>query len=381
MISSHLASMNFRRTELPSVSWRAAVDALDEWNEVRIWRDPDGIGFIGIGVARVFDSPVFHQNVRRFREFAGEISDVAVPAFVASAFAPQAESAPEWEAFRRCEVVVPRATVAFDGDRASLFLCGSASEIGGLEDRIRTLLASAHHEDASVISSLEFEWGDAQFRARVDAALERLSSSRNLEKVVVARHLAVSAPRSWRTPETLARLSRQYPDCFEFALRRGEATFLGATPERLVRVRDRKATTGALAGSARRGTASDEDRRLAAALLESKKDRDEHDVVTRMITSKLEPLSTSVDAPTTPELMKLSNVQHLFTPIQAELSEGVGIGEVARRLHPTPAVGGMPRAEAQSAIRELEDFDRGLYAGFLGWVNSNGDGDLSVSLR
>ncbi len=381
MKSSHVQEPSFRRTELPSVAWRAAVDALDEWNELRIWHAPDGTGFIGIGAARVFDSPDFHQNVSRFRDFAAAATDLVVPAFAASAFEPRARTASEWSDFRRCEVVVPQATVVVTDTGTELITCSTGGGSGALHQRVRRLLGGTSPAEPTGPSDLEFEWDDETFEARVSAALDRLQSVSRLEKIVVARCLSVAATRAWQTSHTLTRLSRRYPGCFEFALQRGRSAFLGATPERLVRVRDGKASTGALAGSARRGETPEDDQRLARALLESQKDREEHDVVTRMITAKLEPVSTSVDAPDTPELMRLSNVQHLYTPIEATLADDVDIGDIARRLHPTPAVGGMPRDDAREAIGELEDFDRGLYAGFLGWVDSRGDGDLSVSLR
>ena len=383
MKSSHLQQFSIHARALPNVEWRTAVSALSDWNELRLWRDPGGTAFIGVGSARVFDAPVFHHNVGDFREFAREITDRTVPAFVASAFEPGATTAREWSDFRRCEVVVPRATMAFDGEGARLFVCSRGSDAAAFGQSVEDAISSASQADASHEGAgpLDFEWDDASFEARVLAALDRIQSIDIIEKIVVARRLTVTASRPWRVSSMLETLRSRYPACFEFAIRRDDSTFLGATPERLVRVRDGKASTGALAGSARRGDSVDEDARLARALRDSRKDLGEHDVVIRMIVEKLGPISSTVEAAEAPELMTLSNVQHLYTPIEAQLHEDVDIGEVARRLHPTPAVGGLPRAEAASAISELEDFDRGLYAGFVGWIDSDGDGDLSVAIR
>jgi isochorismate synthase len=347
---------------------------------MRIWRAPNAEAFVGLGSARVFDGLDFRDNVRRFRDFATR-AEQAIPAFAASAFDARSESADEWAEFRRCEVVVPTATIAFRGEDVELIVCNDATNSDALLKRVEAALGSSPPGQPTPPTGLDYDWDDPAFEERVAAALDRLQSDESLEKVVVARRLSVSTSRPWRMVSTLDGLRRSYPECFEFAWRRGDSVFLGATPERLVRVRGGRASTGALAGSARRGAERREDERLGQALLHSKKDREEHDVVTRMIVETLDPISSDVRAEEAPELMKLSNVQHLYTRVDAELEHGIGIGEVAGRLHPTPAVGGMPRDAAVAAIGELEDFDRGLYSGFVGWIDSDGDGDLAVAIR
>lgn len=377
----HSTSLELRRIDLPQIEWRAAVGAVDDWGDLRIWRDPDGPGLIGLGEAVAFDEGPLAENIRQFRGLIGRLSDEVVPAFVASRFEPRDAVADEWAAFRKTEVVLARATIIVRTDETSAILCAPPDELAGLEDRVRTHLGSLVYDDAVAPADISFEWEDARFEARVDRVLERLGGADRLRKVVVARRLDIRAEAPWRAISVIESLSHHYPNCFEFMIRRDESTFLGATPERLVRVRDGSAKTGALAGSATRGATREQDALLGERLKRSTKDREEHDLVTRMIVDELAPISREIEVASEPVLRKLSNVQHLFTPIDATLQDGVGLAEVATRLHPTPAVGGMPRDAARAAIREIEDFDRGLYAGFVGWVDSEGDGDVSVAIR
>lgn len=139
--------------------------------------------------------------------------------------------------------------------------------------------------------------------------------------------------------------------------------------------------TEGLAGSTSRGRSAIEDELLANDLLMSSKDREEHQFVVKAIQENLEPLSEKIDHPTNPQIKKLKNVQHLFTPISASIKKGVQIHDLIRELHPTPAVGGFPREDAVSHIHEIEQLDRGWYAAPIGWFNLNGCGEFAVAIR
>ncbi|MCC6415781.1 MAG: isochorismate synthase, partial [Opitutaceae bacterium] len=158
-------------------------------------------------------------------------------------------------------------------------------------------------------------------------------------------------------------------------------SFIGASPERLVRVHGGMLTTEALAGSAPRGSDSAEDERLGAALLASAKDRHEHQLVLDSIVRRLKPLGLQLELSSEPRLRKLANVQHLHTPVRAALPVGVRVLDVLAGLHPTPAVGGVPREAALAGIRQMENFPRGLYAGAIGWIDGHGNGEFFVGLR
>lgn len=219
------------------------------------------------------------------------------------------------------------------------------------------------------------------FEAGVSEALGRIGADR-YEKIVLARAVDVRADRPFQPLETVNRLRERFPacHCFSFANGRG-GSFIGATPERLARVRGGVLETEAIAGSAARGEGAREDARLAAALLASEKDHREHQHVVASIRQRLEALGLTIETAAEPGLVKLANVQHLRTPVRAELENGLHLLDVAAALHPTPAVGGRPREQAVPDIAGLEGFARGLFAGALGGFDHRGEGELVVGIR
>jgi isochorismate synthase len=200
-----------------------------------------------------------------------------------------------------------------------------------------------------------------------------------LGKVVLSRCLSIEASQEFSVPAILNRLHLQFPTAFVFAYAIHGKCFLGASPERLIRVEGLEIESMALAGTARRGATPEEDESLAAALLESGKERAEHSFVTAMLREKLAPICASLEIPGRPELMRLENVQHLLTRVRGCLRERKSVLELVRLLHPTPAVGGYPNAPALQCIRGLETHDRGWYAGPLGSFGA--EGDFAVALR
>ena len=177
-------------------------------------------------------------------------------------------------------------------------------------------------------------------------------------------------------------LRQRFPDCYSFSFANGRGqSFIGASPERLVRVSKGVLETEALAGSIRRGAGASEDAALAAVLRGSEKDlREQRDVLDDIV-ARLTPLGLELEFLPEPQLRRLANVQHLHTPVRAALPETVRLLDVLAALHPTSAVGGSPREAAVRCIRELEGFPRGLYAGALGWLNARGGGEFFVGIR
>lgn len=195
-------------------------------------------------------------------------------------------------------------------------------------------------------------------------------------KVVLARRAEVTQQTPFSSVQVLTKLIQDFPTCTIFALKHGDATFLGATPERLLRRSGARVTTEALAGSSL--TIQDD---AAQLLLRSEKDLDEHRVVVDQIRSALEPYCTRLNMPETPGIRRLRHVLHLHTPIEGWLEKGVHVLELVEALHPTPAVGGVPSREALSLIRALEPVSRGWYAGPVGFFDASGDGEFWVALR
>ena len=202
-----------------------------------------------------------------------------------------------------------------------------------------------------------------------------------LDKVVLARRVGLRSPLELDPLNALRRLAAAGPESTTFAFVRGGVTFLGATPERLATTLGRAFRTVAIAGSAPRGTDAAEDSRLAAALLASDKDREEHAVVVAMLRDHLRPLVERLEVAPEPAILALRDVQHLLTPIEGTLRERTGLLALGARLHPTPAVAGQPREAALELIAEHEGFERGWYAGPVGWLGADDDGELMVALR
>jgi salicylate biosynthesis isochorismate synthase/menaquinone-specific isochorismate synthase len=228
--------------------------------------------------------------------------------------------------------------------------------------RVASALPPSHYEDA------------------VARAVERIRAGR-LEKVVLAREVEVHAPTDHDPAAILGVLREGFGSCYVFAVGRGDATFIAASPELLVRRDGQRASTVALAGSARRSADPAVDDHLGEQLLRSDKDRQENAIVARRIARTLNSRALWVTAAPEPVLIRVANIQHLARPIRAQLAEPIGATALAGLLHPTPAVGGEPFAVARELIPALEGLDRGWYAGAVGWTDLAGDGEFCVGLR
>ena len=218
------------------------------------------------------------------------------------------------------------------------------------------------------------------YEEAVARAVEHIRAG-ELSKVVLAREVRAEAPRAYDPAALFGALRELFPSCYCFCVGTPEAAFIGASPELLVRRRGAGAQTVALAGSTRRSADPAVDDHLGEQLSRSAKNRSEHDIVVRRIERALRPHSVWVEAVREPVLIKVANIQHLATPIHAQLADPRSAVELAGMLHPTPAVGGEPGPEAEAAIPELEDLDRGWYAGPVGWMDAVEDGEFCVALR
>jgi menaquinone-specific isochorismate synthase len=221
-------------------------------------------------------------------------------------------------------------------------------------------------------------WADGEVDAphhmrAVATAVERIRAG-HLSKVVLARDLLATADAPIDTRVLLRRLADRFPSCYTFAC----AGLVGATPELLVRRMGGQVESLVLAGTIARDAA---DESLAATLFASAKDREEHSYAADMVRDALAPLCRELTMPDEPELLRLSNVIHLATPVRGRLAEERSVLDVVSALHPTPAVGGTPTDTALDLIRELEMMERGRYAGPVGWIDARGDGEWGIALR
>lgn len=202
-----------------------------------------------------------------------------------------------------------------------------------------------------------------------------------LRKVVLARAAELRFDGPVRLLPILLRLGAHYADCCRFLFEpRPRYAFYGASPELLASLRGRQLNTMALAGSAARGQTVAADHRLGAGLLASAKEREEHAIVVDKMRDRLAPVMDSLEIGES-DLLKLTNIQHINTPIRGILNRRSGILPLVEALHPTPALGGDPRPEALRLIRELEPIPRGWYGAPVGWIDARLDGEFAVAIR
>ena len=205
--------------------------------------------------------------------------------------------------------------------------------------------------------------------------------NKEVSKVVIGRSLKLTFDEPFSSSTAIYNASMEQPESYLFGLEKGDKIFFGATPERLVKVENGKVQSAGLAGSVRRGKNSVEDKELGDSLLADSKNLGEHQYVVDMIRTVFNRYCESVKIPARPKLMKIRDIQHLFTPIEGKIKGDASLFEFVEALHPTPALGGEPRREAVAIIRESEQMNRGYYAAPIGWINTEGDGEFAVGIR
>jgi menaquinone-specific isochorismate synthase len=214
------------------------------------------------------------------------------------------------------------------------------------------------------------------YRAAVAEAVRRIAAGQ-VEKVVLAHDLIALADGPIDARFVLAGLADRYPDCWTFAVE----GLVGATPELLLSLQDGEITSRVLAGTTARGGNEVDDLRLHEELLQSSKNLEEHRFALDSLTHALQPLTTSMAASRSPYLLELSNVVHLASNVSGTVVGGGDALDLLAAVNPSAAVGGTPTPVAVRMLRELEGFDRGRYAGPVGWIDAHGQGEWGIALR
>ena len=292
---------------------------------------------------------------------------------------------------------VPRWQVGWKGNRFSATANLVVDDIINVEKLIEPVWR-AHQR----FTAFEFDQGEPEARRHVPVRdtriLEQNLSERNyltgvsqaldaihagkLEKVVISRDLKLHSEQRFEPLEILDILRTRYPDCHTFSFQNGKgASMIGATPERLIKVDSGTLETEALAGSIERGHNARQDAHYSKQLLSSEKERSEHGLVLKYIFDNLAEMGIDGEFAEIPEVMQLSNIQHLRVPIQGSLPDSVHFLDLVHKLHPTPALGGYPKTIAMELIGQLEKRERGPYAGLTGWFDSEGNGEMVVNIR
>ena len=309
------------------------------------------------------------------------------------AFNPEGPHTDPWTGFPAGHLIVPRIVLTSVDGHTWITMSALIGPDADIDAEVTTLItlrdsaiAAADIEDSETVpdgftSDVEFQdEPDADaWRKSVVATIDAIRSE-SLEKVVLARAAHADAPNDIDAYATLRSLRSAHRNAFVFGYWRGTRAFVGASPERLIRLDGRNVQASSLAGTVRRGTNDAEDAEAIAELFASAKDRVEHAVVVRALNEVLGEFCDDVTASSEPSLLTLPNVHHLETEVRGHLRPGNTLLKIIARLHPTPAVGGSPREEALQFIRDVEKIDRGWYAGPVGWIGREG-GEFAVALR
>lgn len=250
-----------------------------------------------------------------------------------------------------------------------------------IKERVQLLTSLEQDFDckpAKLIATKEIS--PLQWKQSVDELVKDLKDG-SLKKVVLARELRLIFDNQVKAEVILENLYNQQRDSFLFVFESNGDCFIGATPERLVKKQGNDVFSTCLAGSIKRGKTEFEDEILGQTLLNDQKNLIEHGFVVEMIKEALAESCEEIILPEKPQLMKIRDIQHLYTPVIGKCQKDASLLLLVERLHPTPALGGLPKQEAVEKIRQIEELDRGFYAAPLGWVDYRGNGEFAVSIR
>lgn len=302
-------------------------------------------------------------------------------------FDPKKQRTGLWKKFKDSEFQVPQFTLVQTEENSYLTINAYVDMTDDARERANVLRRTAESlvqgvgtlpEGATLERAEEID--PAQWKEQVLRATEEIKQQQ-AEKIVLARELRLKLSKQAEIAPLLRKLMDAQTNSYIFAIEHGDDCFVGATPERLVRLEHEQLLSTCLAGTAPRGKTTVEDREIGKSLLHDPKNRGEHDFVVQMIKQAMKQYCLDIEMPDTPVLYPLKNLQHLYTPVTATLKQGYSIFDVIEALHPTPALGGVPREESLAFIREHEILERGWYGAPIGWLDSNQNGEFAVAIR
>jgi len=383
-----------RACEVTDVSYTAFLAAQD--GDRTLWAGPDGLEIAGGGAAVRLTGTGEDRldDVRAGAESVFDGADLTTPEAArprllgGCAFFADHEPGGAWDGFPAAEFVLPRVQLTRSAGATWLTVTRTGPEatpeaverdLAATRERIAELPAMRPSGGPPGVLDTRLGTSRADWTASVASAVDRIRGG-ELVKVVLALAQTATLAAPADPTAILSRLRRSYPDCYRFLLQPDDAgAFFGAPPERLVRLSDRSVSTEALAGSAARGETPAEDAELAEQLRDSEKIQHEQALVAEAIREQLSGVAEVTVGEQT--VRKLATIQHLRTPIEAQLHGDEHVLRLVEALHPTPAVGGVPPDRARAVIRDTEPFDRGWYAAPVGWFDAAGDGEFAVGIR
>ena len=378
---------------LETVGWWAiettpkdVVGWLDGSSAAAYWRGPEGTVRAALGARRTLAA----AGAARLTDLRTAVG-ATVAAFDCSALPPAVRpfllggiafderslANDIWREFANAELVVPEVAYLEHRGQAWWLLTAEAGEHADeLERRLARAIRAANRSNTATPTAVQhIDDGSATEHRTAVQAITSAIADRRVEKAVLSRRRTVEFRSAISASRVVNELRSNARRCVAFGFRRGQSCFVGATPERLVRIRNGQLDTEALAGTIAAGESN-----AIGRLLASGKDRHEHEVVVRDIVKALSGIGLEPELSESPAARVLRHVVHLVTPIQAS-SRRVSVLDAVAALHPTPAVGGLPREPAARLIRDLEPEPRGWYASPIGWVDPTGEGEFAVALR
>ena len=344
-----------------------------------LWDPPENAACAGLGVARRLPPDV--AQVEAFFAHAAVVAYPGAPpprVFGGASFAPGHAQKEPWKGFGEGFLSLPRWGYHVDQHAwLTVAVAGSDSvDVPGLLDRFDRIWGSLECPVAVIpvgVSSRRIDEVDlATWTQQVQDIRHKIREG-VFEKVVAARHCVVELDGGAGPLHVLRRLEERFAGCTRFAIWKGAAAFLGATPELLISRRGPRVLSEALAGSTKRGDAE--------RMLRSTKEREEHQIVVRGVLAALSPFCETLESSKEPRVRELPNVLHMQTQIEGRLAESTHALSLVEALQPTPAVGGVPVDEAIRWIGEHEQLPRGWFSAPVGWVDARGDGEFVVALR
>ncbi|WP_078379283.1 isochorismate synthase [Sutcliffiella halmapala] len=350
---------------------------------------------VGAGITKEFtalgDENRFHHIENQWKRLMEqavrneESKEVGPIIYGGFSFDPNKEKTKLWSNFADALFILPTIMLTNINDSTYVTInylsdCKESHlhELMNIKEELLSGSSIKHARTPSVLKCLEMDpldWKDS-----INTVTSRISNGA-MDKVVLARELRVLFHDVINVGAVLENLLEEQSNSYLFTVERGADCFLGATPEQLVKKDGREVQSMCLAGSIARGSTPKEDEAFGESLLSDNKNIHEHELVVQMIKSSLQKVCRDVCTPREPNLYKMKHIQHLHTPVTAKIQEEISLADLVKLLHPTPALGGYPKEISMETIREVEKLDRGWYAGPLGWMDWQNDGEFIVAIR
>ncbi|MFZ3589304.1 isochorismate synthase [Bacillus sp. DJP31] len=367
------------------------------------WKEPhQHITYVGLGAAQIIET--MDSNEGRFdqvkkkwdsllqssiRNKNSRRTKIGPLLFGGFSFDPTKKRTDLWRSFPESKFYLPKYMLTIENDQTWFTMNVLVTSFDlpekvyqKLEKRRKELLGKGNTELSLSMQHTftEQEVEVDEWMKSVETVISQINQGK-FEKAVLAREIRLYSDEDFNVASILLNLVQNQPSSYVFAIESDSATFIGSTPERLIKKEEDRLFSTCLAGSIKRGKTEKEDKDLERTLLADSKNLEEHQFVVQMITEELSQVCSSVTKPIRPSIFKAKNIQHLYTPIVGKAHNGLHLLSIVKRLHPTPALGGFPQDKAMVAIREHELLDRGWYAGPIGWIDSEGNGEFAVAIR